>query len=520
MKPALAFLAALAASTPAAADSLTAAMAAPITSLDPHFYNAAPNNGVAMHIFERLTGRDPQAKLIPELADSWHTVGDTTWEFKLHPGVRWTDGTPFTPDDIAFTFSRVPNVPNSPGGFAGLLRAVQRIETIDANTIRLHTAAPAPNLPGDLAGIAVISRHAGEAASTEDYNSGKATIGTGPYKLARYAQGDRIELVRNDTYWGPRPEWDKVTYRFIANSAARTAALLSGDVDLIDVPPAADLPRLQADKNLRVVSTQGLRVIFLYPDFSRTADSPFITDAAGAKLPKNPLQDLRVRQALTMAINRPAIAERVMGGTAEATGQWLPPGTFGYAPNVKPPAYNPDRAKALLAEAGYPAGFRLTLHTPNDRYPNDSATAQAVAQMWSRIGVQTAVEALPWSSYSARASHQEFAIGLLGWGSNTAEAGYTLINVIGTSQPAAGRGLSNNGHYSNPTLDALTDRALSTNDDATREKLLIQAVTMAMDDVPIIPLHQLVNYWASKKSVAFAPRSDERTLARDAHSVK
>jgi peptide/nickel transport system substrate-binding protein len=221
-----------------------------------------------------------------------------------------------------------------------------------------------------------------------------------------------------------------------------------------------------------------------------------------------------------MSINRAAIAERVMGGTAQATGQWLPPGTFGYAPDVKPAVFAPDKAKALLAEAGYPQGFKLTLHTPNDRYPNDAATAQAVAQMWTRIGVQTSVEALPFSTYSGRGSRQEFSIGLWGWGSNTGEAGYTLVNVLGTWDPAAGRGTSNGHRYSNPALDALTDRALATIDDAAREKLLIQAVTMSMEDVAIMPLHQLVNYWASKKSVAFTPRSDERTLARDAHLVK
>lgn len=511
---------AMLAASPAGAQSLTAAMAAPVTSMDPHFYNAAPNNGVAMHIFERLTGRDAQARLIPELADSWKPVGETVWEFKLHPGVKWSDGVPFTPDDVAFTMGRVPNVPNSPGGFVGLIRAVQRVEIVDATTIRFHTPAPSPNLPGDIAGIGIIARHAAEGASTQDYNSGKAAIGTGPYKLVRYVNGDRIELVRNEAYWGAKPEWEKVTYRFIPNSGARTAALLSGDVDLIDVPPAPDLPRLQADPKLHVVSTQGLRLIFLALDFAHAGEVADITDNAGGRLAKNPLLDLRVRQALSVAINRAAIAERVMGGTAAATGQWLPPGTFGYAPNVKPPEYAPEKAKALLAAAGYPAGFKLVLHTPNDRYPNDAATAQAVAQMWSRVGVQTSVEALPWASYSTRSSKQEFAVGLLGWGSNTAEAAYTLINILGTWDPASGRGASNNGRYANAALDAATDRALATIDDAARSKLLIEAVTMATDDVPIIPLHQLVNYWASKKSVSFTPRSDERTLARDAHLNK
>jgi peptide/nickel transport system substrate-binding protein len=504
----------------ARAQTLTAAMAAPVTSMDPHFYNAAPNNGLAMHIFERLVGRGPAAQMLPELAMSWRPVSDNVWEFKLRPGVKWQDGQAFTPDDIAFTVSRVPNVPNSPGGFAGMVRAIQRIEIVDPLTIRLHTAAPAPNLPSDLASIGIISRHAGEGAATEDYNSGKAAIGTGPYRLVRYTSGDRIELQRNDAWWGPKQEWQRVTFRFIPNPAARVAALMSGDVDLIDVPPAPDLPRLKADPKLSVFQIQGLRLIYLAMDGSRSGPTPFATDAAGTPLAHNPFRDKRVRQALSIAVNRQALADRVMQGTAQATGQWLPPGTFGYNPEVKAPTFEPDRARALLAEAGYPNGFRLTLHTPNDRYPNDAATAQAVAQMWTRIGVQTQVEALPWNSYSMRNAKHEFSVGIGGWGSNTGEAGYALINIMGTRDAAAGRGASNNGHYSNPALDALTDKALSTIDDGARETLLRQAVAMAMDDVAIIPLHQLVNFWAARKGIAYDARMDERTLAMSTHEAK
>jgi peptide/nickel transport system substrate-binding protein len=310
-----------------------------------------------------------------------------------------------------------------------------------------------------------------------------------------------------------------VTFRFIPSPATRVAALLSGDVDLIDVPPAADLPRLQADPKLTVTHIQGLRLIFLYLD-RQDRPAPDITDAGGARLAKNPLLDRRVREALSIAINRHAIAEQLMQGAAQATGQWLPPGTFGYNPDVKPPAYAPEKAKSLLAEAGFPNGLRMVLHTPNDRYPNDAATAQAVAQMWSRIGVQTQVEAMPWSVYSVRANKQEFSIGVLGWGSVTGEAGYALINIMGTFDSAASRGASNSGRYSNPALDVLTDKALSTIDDGARQKLLQQAVAMAMDDVAIIPLYQLENFWAMRKGLTYEPRMDERTVAMNAHTAR
>lgn len=508
------------AALPAQAQHLTAAMAAPITTIDPHFYNAAPNNGLALHIFERLVERTPTAQLTPGLAASWTPIGETMWEFKLRPGATWHDGEAVTPDDIAFTIARIPNVPNSPGGYAGMVRMISRVETVDATTLRLHTSRPAPNLPIDLVSVSIVSRRHGAAAATEDYNSGRAAIGSGPYRLQRYLNGDRTELVRYDGWKGERPEWDRVTFRFIPNPGARVAALLAGDVDLIDVPPAADIPRLQADPKLSVVSIQGLRTIYIGLQRHRATPEPFVTDNAGKPFDKSPFEDVRVRRALSIAINRPAIAERVMSGTAGATGQWLPPGTFSYAPSVKIPAFAPDEARKLLAEAGFPQGFKLTLHTPNDRYPNDSQTAQAVAQMWTRIGVQTAIEALPWNTFSARGARMEYSAALGGWGSNTAEAGYLLINIIGTHDPAAGRGASNQRRYTSPALDALTDRALSTFDPAAREKLLIQAVEMATSDVAIIPLHQLTNFWASKKSIAFTPRMDERTVAMNARSVK
>jgi peptide/nickel transport system substrate-binding protein len=508
------------AAIPASADELRIGQAAAATSVDPHFYNAAPNNGLAMHIFDRLTERSPAGKLRPGLAVSWVPVADTVWDFRLRQGVTFQDGQKLTADDIVFSLARVSNVPNSPGGFAGLVRAIRSIDVVDAQTLRIHTAGPAPNLPGDLASVAIVSRHAGEGATTEEYNSGKAAIGSGPYKLVRYAAGDQVELARNEAWWGEQPEWDRVTIRFIPNAAARVAALLAGDVDIIDVPPAADLPHLKTNPKLSIFSAQGQRMIFIQQDSSRTGEEPFVTDNEGNKLEKNPFLDPRVRQALSFAINREALASRVMEGTATPTGQWLAPDTYSYDPAIKVPPYDPARANALLAAAGFPKGFKLTLHTPNDRYPNDSGTAQAVAQMWTRIGIATTVQALPWSTYSARGSHQEWSIGLWGWGSNTGEAGYALINVLGTYDPAKSRGASNQGRYSNPALDALTDRALSTIDDTARESLLRQAEEMAMNDVAFIPLYQLVNYWATRKGVTYEARGDERTLAFDAHHAK
>ncbi|UFN49375.1 ABC transporter substrate-binding protein [Roseomonas sp. OT10] len=503
------------AATPATAQTVTIAIGGSVTSLDPHFYNASPNHSVAAHFFDKLVEFTGRTQMVPQLAESWRPISDTVWEFKLRPGVKWHDGRDFTAEDVAFTIQRAPDVPNSPGGFGSFVRAIQKVEIVDPLTIRFHTPGPYPLLPTDFTSVYVISRHAGTGASTEDYNSGKAVVGTGPYRFGSYSPGTRVQMTRNDAYWEGRPSWERVDFRIISSPPARTAAILSGDVDIIDTVPSSDLARLRGDQRVRLSSIQGLRLIYMAPDRSRTADPIFVTDNDGKPLAQNPFNDLRVRQALNIAIDRQAITQRVMEGTATPNGQWLPPGTYSYNPDVQPPAYDPNRAKALLAEAGFPNGFRMTLHTPNDRYPNDARTAQAVAQMWTRVGVQTQVEALPWSAFSVRSARQEFGMRLLGWGSPTGEASYALVGILNTFDAAKRTGPNNTGRYSNPQLDALTERATATLDDGAREALLRQAVKMAMDDVAIIPLHQLTNTWAVRGGLQHEPRADERTRAMD-----
>ncbi len=513
----------LAAAAPAAAQqpqqpqqqarTLAIGVGGSVTSVDPHFYNASPNNSLMIHLFDRLVERDAQTRPQPGLAVEWRAIAPTVWEFRLRPGVKWHDGRDFTAEDVAFTIRRAPNVPNSPGGFGGMVRAITRVEVVDPLTVRLHTASPHPLLPAELASVAVISRHAGEGATTEDYNSGRAAIGTGPYRLVSYRAGDRTEMARNDAWWGEREPWARVSYRFIGNDGARTAALLAGDVDLIDQVPSTDLARLRREPRVALFEIQGLRMIHLAFDHSRTENPVSVADNDGRPLERNPFKDVRVRRALSIAIDRAALAERVMEGSANGTGQWLPPGAFGYNPAVAVPTPDPEGARRLLAEAGYPQGFRVTLHSPNDRYPNDAKTAQAVAQMWSRIGVRTSVEALPWTSYAARSARLEFAAYLLGWGSVTGEASSFLVNVIGTADPRTRTGSANRSRYANPALDALTARAVATLDDGQREPILRAAVRMATADEAMVPLYQLVNIWAGRRGLRIEARADERTLA-------
>ncbi|WP_372622217.1 ABC transporter substrate-binding protein [Falsiroseomonas sp.] len=495
-------------------DTLTIAVGGAFSSMDPHFHALTPNGAVAQHIFDRLVHHDENFRPYPALAESWRPVTETTWEFKLRRGVNWHDGSPFTADDVVFTFERVPQVRNSPSNFTIYTRPIQRLEVVDSHTIRMHTAAPNPLVPTLMGGLTLISRKHAQGAETADFNSGKATVGTGPYRMVSYMPGDRVVFERNDAWWGPAQPWRRVVYRMITNEATRIAALSAGDVDVIDSVPTRDVGALQSNNRLTIVSQAGLRNIYLFLDHQRD-DTPDVSGPNGEKLERSPLKDVRVRRALSLAINREGIVQQIMSGFAAPSGQFLSRGVFGHDPSIQHDPYDPEAAKRLLTEAGYPNGFRIKLSGPNDRYVNDERIVQAIAQMWSRVGVRTEVNVMPSNVFFARSARNEFSIGLLGWGTGTGEPDSPMSALIATANRDRGRGVANRSLYSNPAFDALLDRALATIDDAAREKVYHEATRLVMPDYPIIPLHHQVNIWASRRGLRVTPRNDERTLAME-----
>lgn len=497
----------------AAAAELRIGASADVTSMDPHFFNIQSNNNVAEHVFEKLITLDSDSRLIPALAESWKPIDGTTWEFRLRRGVKFHDGSEFTAQDVAFSIDRVGKVPNSPGPFTQYTKPVQQVQIVDPYTIRVKTAAPYPLIPNDLSTIYIVSAKAAAGASTEDFNTGKAMVGTGPFKFVRFVRGDRVELARNDQYWGPKPAWDKVTLRMVTNDPARIAALLSGDVQAIESIPTADLSRLRANREVQIYEKVSHRIIFFHVDQFRDP-SPFVTDKSGKPLARNPLKDLRVRRAISLAINRQAIKDRVMEGLALPSANLLPAPMFGHNPQLQPERFDPEGARKLLAQAGYPGGFRMTIHGPNNRYVNDDQILQAVAGMLTRIGIETRVEAMPLNVYFPRAAKLEFSFALLGWGASTAEVSSPLRAHLATYDKGKGMGAFSWGRYSNPKLDALLEEALRTVDDRKRERLLQDAVAIGINDLGIIPLHHQISTWATRKGIVYAPRTDEYTLAQ------
>lgn len=503
----LAVGAALGTAAPAEAQELTLGTKLELSTLDPHFFASFPAGSSHELLYEKLTFQDANGTIQPQLALGWKLLGDLQWEFKLRPNVKFHDGTPFTAADVAFTLERIPTVPNSPNSFAQYTRNIEKVEVVNPLTVRIHTKVPNPTLPLEMSTLFMVSAKNGKGAATADYNSGKKAIGTGPYKLAEWVSGERLVVQRFEGHWAGKPAWAKVTERVIVKDSSRLAALLSGQVDAIDLVPIPDLPRVKSDPRFSLFSGPAALVHYIAMDSARDV-SPFVKARDGSALAKNPLKDARVRKALSLALNRDLIASRLMEGSAVPTGQILPSTFPGTSKTLKPDAFDPARAKALLAEAGWPDGFKLTLHATVDRYPNDTAIAQAIASAWTRIGLVVDVETMPGAVFFGRAAKQEFSAFAAQYGSD--DAGSGLRTLLGTADPEKGSGSANRTRYSHPGLDRQLAMAMAVMDDGQRASQLAQVTEAFMADEGLIPVFHPKFDYAARKGLVVTHRPQRR----------
>ncbi|MBI3706592.1 MAG: ABC transporter substrate-binding protein [Proteobacteria bacterium] len=507
MAPWLALMAALTLPiNSAAAANLAIGVAAETTSIDPHFQSLTANHEIRRHIFEGLVAVGPNNDLRPELATSWRLTADPqVWEFRLRPGVRFHDGTKLTARDVAFSLTRAFGIPGGTANFRRFVEDVAEAVAIDDLTLRVRTRTLAPLLPASLALIGVVPEKLGPLLSGSAFNDPAVALGSGPYRLVEAVPGSHVKLRAVPDHWSGPPAWDEVTFKLLSNSGARVAALLAGDVDAIADVPTTHAASLVKDDRVAVVQGPSHRVLLWAMDVFREK-TPFITAKDGSPI-ANPLRDRRVREALSLAIDRQAIVGRVMEGLAIGTNQIIPSGFSGHDADAPLPRPDLARARALMAEAGYGDGFRLTLHATSNRYVNDAKLAQTMAQMLARIGVEAGVNAMPVAIYYGPARKFEFSMNLVGWGHPSGDAMTVMREALRTGS------INNYGRWSNAEYDALLDRAERDMDLARRGQLLQQAQRIATADVALLPTHFQVNIWATRRGLRIEPRIDELTLA-------
>ena len=479
-------------------------------SMDPYTRSETFLLTFAQNIYDPLVRRDRELKVQPALAESWDQPDSRTWRFHLRHNVKFQGGEAFTADDVLFSYKRA----IGPGSqINSYFQAVKEVKKIDDYTIDFITAEPDPIFLEEITQWVIMSKawceahNATEAVdltkATENFAT-RNTNGTGPFILV-LREPDRRTTLRNNPDWWDKPEHNltEVTFNVIGNAATRVAALLAGDVDMIYTVPPQDIDRLKRTQGIKLLTTPELRTIFLGFDLARP--ELLKSDVKG----KNPFQDRRVRQAFYQAIDINAIKQRVMRNQSRPTGLMYGPGVNGFteASDVRYP-YDPEAAKRLLAEAGYPNGFGVTLDCPNDRYVNDEAICQAVTAMMARANIRITLAAQTRLKYFAEISNPDYhtSFYMLGWTPNTYDAHNSLFNLLGSRNGV--RGVFNDGGWSNPAFDALLDKIAVETDPIKRQAEIIEASKLAHDDVASIPLHQQTVVWAARSSIELQQLAD------------
>lgn len=472
-----------------------------VQSMDPHSLNESLQLSFLGNLYEPLVARNRQLGLEPGLATGWSQLTPTVWRFTLRRGVSFHDGSPFTADDVLFSFERAAGDGSDMKSYTASFKAVRRV---DDHTVDIETAAPFPILPDVVASVYMMSRSwcvARQARRPVDRRQGIENAasfeanGTGPFRLVERRPATRTVLTRHRGYWAAvEGNVDEVVFTPIANDATRVAALLSGEIDLMEPTPLQDIGRIES-RGLKVLQAPELRTLFLGMD-QHSATLPRSGAPSG-----NPFRDRRVRRAVYQAIDIEAIRQRVMRGAAQPTALMVAAGVRGYAAELnRRLPYDVAAARALMAEAGYGVGFDVVLDCPNDRYVNDAAICQAVAAHLARIGIRVTVRAESKATYFPRILRRETSFYLLGWTPSTYDAHDVLSAVLATPDER-GQGQYNLGGYSHPEVDALTRRVQSETDPGRRDALIHQAFKRHQDDVGHVPLHQQMLAWAMRREV-------------------
>jgi peptide/nickel transport system substrate-binding protein len=497
------------AATTASAVTLKVANQGDALSLDPHSLNESLQLSVVGNVYEPLVTRGRDFKIAPGLATDWKQTSPTVWRFNLRKSVLFHDGTPFTADDVIFSYERAKGDGSDMKSYVGQIKEIKKVND---HAVDVVLSAPFPILPEMLTGWFIMSKkwcEANQAVKPVDRRKGIENAasfranGTGPFRVRERQPGVRTSFSRNGAYWGKIDgNVDEVTFTPIGNDSTRVAALLSGEIDLMEPVPVQDVERIKANANFKLMQGPELRVIFLGMDQKR--DELQFSSVKG----KNPFKDKRVRQAFYQAIDIDGIDKTVMRGAATPVALMLPPQVKGFAPDLaKRLPYDPVAAKKLLTEAGYPTGFEVKLNCPNDRYVNDAAICQTVAANLAKIGVKINLEAETKGTYFPKILRRDTSFYMLGWTASTVDAHNVLYPIL-ASPGEGGQGQFNLGAYSNARVDELTAKIASETDDKKRNEMIREAMKIHQDDVGHIPLHQQALNWAVRKNIDLVQRPD------------
>lgn len=476
-------------------------------TLDPHSQNEGPTIAMNSFIYETLVTQDPSLAFQPALAESW-TAAPDGWTMKLRKGVKFHDGADFTAEDVVFSFERAKSESSD---YKEQAENVVSVEVIDDHTVKLITNGPNPILPNQLTTLYMMDKDWSEAnnvATPQDYAAGEETFavrnanGTGAFTLVSRAPDELTVMARNPAWWGEGKfpgNIDRIEYRPIGNAATRVAALLSGEVDFLLDPPLQDLKRIDAADGLKTSTVPQIRTIFFGMD--QGSAELRSSDVKG----KNPFADVRVREAVNLSIDREAIKRVVMEGLSFPAGMITSPGVLGNTPEQdKPFAVDTARAKALLAEAGYPDGFTVQLDCPNNRYNNDEKICQAAVSMLARVGIKVNLDAIPKAQHFPKIQNRETDFYMLGWGVPTLDSHYVFSYLLATE------GAWNASGYSNARVDEITDAITKETDLEKRTAMIDEAWTQIRADMPYAPLHHQVIAWAMSDKFDIPIGADDR----------
>jgi peptide/nickel transport system substrate-binding protein len=484
------------------AETLRIASQGDATSLDPHSHNESFTNYFLANVYESLVARDKDFKIAGQLAESWEQIDATTWRFTLRDGVTFHDGSAFAADDVVFSMERALSETSN---FKHVLASVASYSAIDDKTVEIVTKAPNPILLNDLLDLMILDKQWADAngaaepinlqAEEKAYSATNAN-GTGPYQVVSRAQSEKTVLAAYDGYWGKTGNVTEVVFTPINNAATLVSALLSGEVDLVMPLPLQDIQRVEAADGVKVISSPEARTMYIGMDQWRDqiVESP---------VKGNPFLDLRVRQAVAHTVDAQAIIDRVMQGQATLATQYVMDKVVGYNPNLTQLDYNVDTAKALLAEAGYPNGFELTMDCSTDRYVNDGQICQATVSLLARAGIKVNLVAQPKAQFFPKVVAPNFGTSffLLSWTPSTMDSLNVFQNVLGTRDLDNGTGAWNISGCSVPEADALAAEAAVTMDSTAREKMLQDAMALMVEDVCLVPLHVQQLVWGAAENI-------------------